>query len=612
MTTPLALEDPIVRELQAAVTGRYGLERELGRGGMGAVFLARDLRLDRLVAIKVLPPELAVRPELRERFLRETRTAASFSHPNIVPVHGVEESAALLFFVMGYVEGETLTQRVRRQGPLEVAVATRMLREIAWALSYAHGRGVVHRDIKPDNILLERGTGRALVMDFGISRSAAASGLTQVGESLGTPHFMSPEQAAGETADGRSDLYSLGVTAFYALTGALPFDGPSARAVMAMHLSQPAPAVAARRPDVPTALSAAIDRCLAKAPDDRFPTGEALVEALEQLQSRQVEVPPSIRVWTVRADQFLRNGMILALVLPQFIKFGAQEARAIFGAVVFTVLVPALWAQIPASMRELARQGIGYAELRSGILAIDLEREGVLAAMRADPRYARRQRAKWFVLIGGILLSIGIIVLGLKTAAPKPTGGYLVSSVMMTTMFLALVLGMVCFVFIMATLSGSGRLDRRLHRVWTGPIGRRLFQLAVWRLPDAPRDRTALGASSGAATLLSTLPSEHRRVAGAIRKALATAATRLDAVERKDRELLNALGEVGGPADTTGKQAALRRELETARQSLVDERGRLGDAIESARLGIIRARTGLGSLDDVLGELERVLTATEA
>ena len=188
----LAPNDPLISELATALAGRYTLERELGRGGMGTVFLARDLRLDRLVAIKLLPPELAVRPELRERFLRETRTAASFSHPNIVAVHAVEEAPGLLFFVMSYVEGETLSQRVNRQGPLPVPEALRLLQEVAWALSYAHGRGVVHRDIKPDNILLERSTGRALVMDFGIARSVAASGLTQMGETVGNPALHEP------------------------------------------------------------------------------------------------------------------------------------------------------------------------------------------------------------------------------------------------------------------------------------------------------------------------------------------------------------------------------------------------------------------------------------
>src|SRR6476660_4049106 len=150
-------------EIQRALGASYVIERELGRGGMGAVYLARDLALDRPVAIKVLPPELAVRPELRERFLQETRTAASFSHPNIVPVHSVEERDRILCFIMGYVEGETLGGRVSRGGPLSATEATRLLQECAWALSYAHGRGVIHRDMKPDNILIDRGSGRALI-----------------------------------------------------------------------------------------------------------------------------------------------------------------------------------------------------------------------------------------------------------------------------------------------------------------------------------------------------------------------------------------------------------------------------------------------------------------
>lgn len=153
MPQTLAPTDPILLEVQTALAGRYSVERELGRGGMATVYLARDIRLDRLVAISVLLPELAVRPELRERFLRETRTAAAFSHPNIVPVHAVEETPTLLYFVMGFVDGDTLTQVVRRHGPLTATAAARLIQEVAWALSYAHGRGVVHRDVKPDNIL---------------------------------------------------------------------------------------------------------------------------------------------------------------------------------------------------------------------------------------------------------------------------------------------------------------------------------------------------------------------------------------------------------------------------------------------------------------------------
>ena len=213
-------------DIRQQLGDRYAIERELGRGGMGAVYLARDLRLDRPVALKVLSTDLAGDSSLRERFLRETRTAASFSHPNIVPVHAIEDRDGGLAFAMGFVEGESVAERVRRAGPLEVRSVVRVLQDIGYALAYAHGRGVVHRDIKPDNIMLERATGRALLMDFGISRSitakvdkGATQGLTRVGEVVGTAEYMSPEQASGDVVDGRSDLYSLGLVALFALTG---------------------------------------------------------------------------------------------------------------------------------------------------------------------------------------------------------------------------------------------------------------------------------------------------------------------------------------------------------------------------------------------------------
>src|SRR5216110_2405579 len=170
--------DQLFLAFQEAVAGRYSLERELGRGGMGVVYLAREVRLDRLVAIKLLPPELAAHAKLRERFVREARTAARLSHPYIVPIHAVDEAGSFVFYVMAYVDGETLAQRVASRGPLPPHDATRVLREVAWALAYAHSQGIVHRDIKPANILLERGTGRAMVTDFGIARLTHASGET--------------------------------------------------------------------------------------------------------------------------------------------------------------------------------------------------------------------------------------------------------------------------------------------------------------------------------------------------------------------------------------------------------------------------------------------------
>jgi serine/threonine protein kinase len=261
-------------DFQAALAGEYSLQRELGRGGMGIVYLARDVQLDRDVAIKVLPAHMARTAESRERFVREARTAAGLSHPNIVPIHRVGEAGGFVFFVMSYVEGETLGERLRARGPLPPAEATRVLREVAWALAYAHGRGIVHRDVKPDNILLEATTGRALVTDFGIAHVGEHAGpVTDPGKIMGTAHFMSPEQAASEPVDGRSDIYALGVVGYLALSGRLPFDSPNLHALLVRQATEAPPSVMRAAPGLPPALGAAIDRCLARDPDGRFTDG---------------------------------------------------------------------------------------------------------------------------------------------------------------------------------------------------------------------------------------------------------------------------------------------------------------------------------------------------
>jgi len=266
--------------LAAALAGRFELRRELGRGGMGIVYLARETTLDRDVALKVLPPDLAARGDLKARFLREARTAAQLSHPNIVPVHAADDVQGFAYFAMGLVDGETLAQRIAVQGKLGPAEVVRILRDTAWALAYAHARGVVHRDVKPENIMLERGTGRVMVADFGIARREHDAALTQDGEMLGTVHYMSPELIGGTAVDGRSDLYALGVVGFRLLSGRLPFDDAAPSAVLVAHATRPAPLLASVAADVPAALAAVIDRCLRKDPADRFATGEALAEAL--------------------------------------------------------------------------------------------------------------------------------------------------------------------------------------------------------------------------------------------------------------------------------------------------------------------------------------------
>jgi eukaryotic-like serine/threonine-protein kinase len=289
---------PEFLDLQTALAGEYSLQRELGRGGMGVVYLARDVQLDRDVAIKVLPTHLARTATARERFVREARMAASLSHPHIVPIHRVGESDGFVFFVMSYVEGETLGQRLRTQGPLSPADATRVMREVAWALAYAHGRGIVHRDVKPDNILLEAGSGRALVTDFGIAHAGEAPGsATEPGKIVGTAHYMSPEQAANEPIDGRSDIYALGVVGYLAVSGRLPFESSNLPALLVKQATETPASVMRAAPGLPPALGAAIDRCLAREREKRFADGEALAAALVPAAETRPTLPATLRAW---------------------------------------------------------------------------------------------------------------------------------------------------------------------------------------------------------------------------------------------------------------------------------------------------------------------------
>lgn len=283
MTDPLS--QPLVQRLSEALGGLYTIEGEIGRGGMGVVYRARDEKLKRRVAIKVLPPELAFQADIRARFAREAETSARLSHPHIVPIFAVGEGNGLVYFIMGYVDGESLASRIRRRGQLPPEEARRIMKETADALSAAHALSVIHRDIKPDNILLEGTRGRVMVTDFGIAKAMSSTSggtLTSAGVAIGTPQFMSPEQAAGEREiDGRSDLYSLGVVSYQMLTGELPFNAPTVAGILMKQITEVAPSVADRRPDAPEDLVLAVARCLEKDPESRWPTADALRRALE-------------------------------------------------------------------------------------------------------------------------------------------------------------------------------------------------------------------------------------------------------------------------------------------------------------------------------------------
>ncbi|CAN5753805.1 hypothetical protein BH23GEM9_BH23GEM9_12080 [soil metagenome] len=258
----------MIERLEAALGGRYRVEREIGAGGMATVYVADDVRHQRKVAIKVLRPELAAALG-SDRFLREITTTASMRHPHILPLYDSGAAGGILYYVMPFVEGESLRARLDRESQLPMEEALRIADEIADALHYAHGRGIVHRDIKPENILLE--DGRAVVADFGIAAAVnTGQKLTQTGLAVGTPHYMSPEQAGGAAVDGRSDLYALACLLYEMLAGTPPFTGPNAMAIMARHMVDPVPRITTVRPTVTVTVTEAIERALAKNPSDRF------------------------------------------------------------------------------------------------------------------------------------------------------------------------------------------------------------------------------------------------------------------------------------------------------------------------------------------------------
>ncbi|HEU5466947.1 MAG TPA: serine/threonine-protein kinase [Gemmatimonadales bacterium] len=362
------LTEEFLSEVRRTLRGRYEVERPLGRGGMGLVYLARDIRLARPVAIKVLPPERAMSPVHRARFLREARIAARLSHPHIVPIFSVGELGDVVFFVMAYVPGYTLGHRIRTRGPLPAAETARVLRETALALAHAHDQGVVHRDVKPDNILIDGSTGSSFVTDFGIARFGIGpiSGSRTV---LGTPEFMSPEQARGLALDARSDLYSLGVVGYYAASGRLPFDAEDPYVVMTQHVTEVPSPLATVAPKTSTAVASLVDRCLEKNPDQRPQSGNHIADGLA---AQPAPAPHSVtrirklltlgRRWSVLAPLYLvAIGVVgLPLVLAQHLNLQGGLLIVVLAAT-WVALLPPLFLTV-AQLRRLFRRIITLSE----------------------------------------------------------------------------------------------------------------------------------------------------------------------------------------------------------------------------------------------------------
>lgn len=604
--------DRLFLDFQAAIAGRYSLERELGRGGMGVVYLAREVRLDRPVAIKLLPPSKASDPTLRERFLREARTAAKLSHPNIIPIHAVEDIGGFVFFAMAYVEGETLTERVRQRGPLPPSEASRVLRDVAWALAYAHGQGVIHRDVKPDNILLEH-TGRVLVADFGIASVVAGAGGLTTGEVVGTPEFMSPEQALGERVDPRSDLYSLGVVGYFACSATLPFEAEKATDVLAKQVTEPAPALGTIAPLVPRRLAQAIDRCLAKEPAERPDGPSALAEQLSHALEQRRELPVALRAF-VKHDARLDGGGVLLYPFAMLIVTPLVTALTNSPALGFACLL-AGYTLVPTGVmvnraRRLLNAGFGHPDI------------GV--AFKTEIDRGREERAFGLGHGGGPSLIERIL--------------RFISGVAFGTAGLSLVLGiawgpwwaqtelMMAFGWSLATGLGSGlgvlvMLQRRRDvdaefwgRLWTGRVGRWLFKVARLftnpkTLPASLTHRpTELALGMAAEQLYDSLPKATRQQL----RDLPDVVHRLeqDAQRMRGRleELQEALSAGGSHAGAPDRAIASRRDRIVA--TLTHERDlvqqRLKDAVaalETIRLNLLRLHAGTGTVQSLTTDL---------
>jgi hypothetical protein len=352
---PDPIADPLRDALERAIGFQYRIERLLGSGGMGAVYLAHELALDRDVAIKVLQPTQAGVLQMRARFRQEARTAARLTHPNIVPLYTFGEVDGLVYFVMGYVPGDTLAARLRRDGALSSETTRVFLADLTAALEHAHRHGIVHRDVKPGNILIDADSGAALLTDFGIARAPVASQLTMTGQIVGTPHYMSPEQARGQSdVDARSDLYSLGVMAYEMLAGKRPFDAESPLDALTQRLTQSPPPLKSAAPGVDDDLADAIMKCLEREPANRWPDARALRAATTLIDDGDDPLP-------IRLLRFVLGVVVVGLFAAVYLWIFAGPAAAIGTSIGLAIpmAVMGTGAFVVAKRQKLTARSIG-------------------------------------------------------------------------------------------------------------------------------------------------------------------------------------------------------------------------------------------------------------
>jgi len=616
--------------LQSALAGEYSLDREIGRGGMGVVYLAREVRLARPVAIKVLPPALAQRPELRDAFLREAQTAAALTHPNIVPVYAVGERGGFVYMVMAFVEGTTLGERIRSRGPLLPGQAARVLREVAWALAYAHGAGIVHRDVSAENILLERGSERALVTDFGIASAMDANALTEDGRVMGNAHYVSPEQAAGEPVDARSDLYSLGVAGYYALTGRLPFDGGTSGDVVSQHLTATAPAITSVASSVPPRLAAAVERCLHKLPIRRYRNAESFAEAIDLAFEHAKEIPAPLRVWLSQGQKelparvtFVGIGAIQGIMLVASLTNGGPVTlpMAAWFLAPFVPMVALSYMPTWFRLRRVLAEGYHVDDLHSAM------REHQLA-LAEELEYERRQSSPRFksamrVLLGASVGALGIGAFIWRHAVDVFHGGgrdallsyWLIREQAALVLFFSgvgLTISGVALVGEYVRLRLSHRIAARAIAFWKGKWGARIARLASIGLKKV--DRPALGmpllteVALGRATdhLFDALPKAARRELAAlpdtVRRLEGDAGRLRDSIVKLDDQL--AVFERGGEALGDAERTRVADDLRATRQLAAERLATTVAALENIRLDLLRLQMGSAGIESVTASLD--------
>ncbi len=615
--TPLA---PELLAFQAAVAGRYSIVHELGRGGMGIVFLAREVALDRMVALKLLPPEMAKRPGVKESFLKEARTAAGLSHPNIVQIYAVDEAEDFVFFAMAYVDGGTLGDRIRERGPLSNSEAVRLLREVSWALGHAHVQGVVHRDVKPDNILLDEASGRALVTDFGIAvvgEDAEAESVTQV---VGTAEFMSPEQAKGGVVDARSDLYSLACVGFYALSGQVPFTGPSAAAILIAHVNEPAPSVLEVAPHVPPGVATALNRCLRKDPEQRFSGGEALADALqpEVEADRELALPLRVfikqsREWETTLVYSLGGLGSVGLVLMASIATGdlawvPVAAVPLAAAAAALLAIPVL--SLVRVTRRLLKSGFTQADATVAFLR-DIDRK------EEEYRFQVGERVTWVDRAARVLKLGGFSAGALSAALWIGSEVWVNPLFEFFGMFSVLLINSGTAGLLIEELRARGRGDimgERYLRLWKSKLGKKLFSLGGINLK---RVAPALGAGVHRATevvigleadrLFEELPEETRESLGNLPETVQALEADAQAMRKQVAEMEGVLAEIGD--DDPSRPSAVERErvrssVEATRDEAKEKLREAVAALETIRLGLLYMQAGTGTVESLTMELQ--------